>query len=56
MNNLRSKHSLLMTFDQYISYYKGKNMIKKFYKSCNLKTSSTLFYFCKKLSTISIGK
>ena len=33
-----------------------KNFIKKFYKICDLKTSSTPFLVCKKLSSNSIGK
>ena len=50
------KHSLLMKFGLFMSHYKRKNFIKKFYKNCNLKTSSRPFYVCKELSTTSIGK
>ena len=32
LNNLGSKHILLMKFGQFMSYYKRKNFIKKFYK------------------------
>ena len=56
VNNLGSKHSLLMKFSQFMSYYKGTNFIKKFYKNCGLKTSSRPFCVCKELSTTSIGK
>ena len=54
--NLVSKHSLFMKFDQFMSYYKRKNFIKKFPKNCGLKTSSRPFCVCKELSTTSIGK
>ena len=40
MNNLRCKVSLLMKFGQFMSYSKGNNFIKKFYKNCSLKTIS----------------
>ena len=53
--NLGSKHSLLIKFGQIISYYK-KKIIKKFYKMCELKTSSRHFCVCKELRTTSIGK
>ena len=33
-NNLGSKHSLLMKFGQFMSYYERKNFIKKFCKNC----------------------
>ena len=56
MPNLGSKHSLLMKFTQFSSYYKRKNFIKKLCKNCDLKTSSRLFWVCKELSTASIGK
>ena len=51
-----SKHSLLMKFGQFMSYYKRKNFIKKFDKNCDLKTSSRPLGVCKELSTTSIGK
>ena len=47
LNNLGSKHSLLMKFDQFMSYYKRKNFSKKFDESCDLKTSSRPFLFAK---------
>ena len=50
LNNLESKHSLLLKFDQFMSYYKRKKFIKKFYKKCNLKT------VCKELGTTFIEK
>ena len=48
--------SLLMKFGQFISYYKRKANIKKFYKICDLNTSSRPFCVCKQLSTTSTGK
>ena len=56
LNNLESKHSVLMKFGQFMSHYKRKNFIKKFSRSCSQKTSSRPFYVCKELSTASIGK
>ena len=56
LNNLESKHSLLMKFGQVMSNSKRNNFIEKFCKSCNLKTSSRPFCVCKDLSTSSIGK
>ena len=55
-HDLGSKHSLLMKFGQFISHYKRKNFIKKFYKNCDMKTSSRPFWIFKKLSTTSTGK
>ena len=52
LNNLVSKHSLLMKFGHFMSHYKRKNFIKKVCKNCGLKTSSRLFCGCKD----SIGK
>ena len=43
INNLGSKQSLLMKFGRFIPYYIRKKNIKKFYKNCNLKTSSRSF-------------
>ena len=56
LNNLGSKYSLLITFGQFMSYYKSKNFIKNFYKNCDLKTSSRPFCVCKEWSVTSIGK
>ena len=56
LNNLGSKHSLLMKFDQFMSYYKRKNFIKKLHENCGPKASSTPFCVCKELSTTSIGE
>ena len=39
-----------MKFGQFMSYYKRKIFIKKFYKNCDLKTSFRLFCVCKELS------
>ena len=49
-------HNLLMIFGQFISHYKSKNLIKKFWKNCSLKTSSRPFSVYKELSTTSIRK
>ena len=51
---VRSKHSLLMEFGQFMSYYKTKSFIEKLYKNCNLKTSFRPFYVCQEFSTNSI--
>ena len=53
--NLGSKHSLLMKFGQFMSYYKRKKFVKKLYKNCDLKTSSRHFGDCKELNPTSIG-
>ena len=45
-----------MKFGQFMSYYKSKNFIQKFYKDCDLKTSSRPFCVCKELSKTTIGK
>ena len=41
-----------MKFDQFMSYEKRKNFVKKFYQNCGLKTSSRSFCVCKELSTL----
>ena len=41
-----------MKFDQFMSYHKRKNFMKKFYKDCELKTSSKQYCFCKGLKHI----
>ena len=56
LNNLGSKYSLLMKFGQFMSYYKRKNFIKTFYKSCDLKTSFRPYFVCKEWNITSIGK
>ena len=55
LSNLRSKHSLLMKFGQFMSHYKRRTFIRKFYKNCDLKTSSRPFCAGKELSTTSTG-
>ena len=55
-NNLTGKLSQLVKFGQFMSYSKGNNFLKKFYRNCDLKTSSRLFFVCKELSTNFIGK
>ena len=56
LNNLGSKHSLLMKFGQFMSDYKRKILSKNSTKTGDLKTSSRFFCVCKELSTTSIGK
>ena len=51
LNNLGSKHSLLMKFGQFKSYYKRNIFIEKVFKKDDLKTSSRLFCVCKELTT-----
>ena len=53
---LGGKHSQLIKFGQFMSYYRRKNFVKEFLKNCDLKTSSRPFCVCKELSTNSIGK
>ena len=36
-----------MKFDEFMPYYKRKNVIEKFYKNCDLETSSGRFVFAK---------
>ena len=55
LNNLGSKHSLLINFSQFMSYYK-KKCIRKFYENCDLKTSPGPFCICKELVITSIVK
>ena len=55
-NNLGSKHSLLMKFGKFMSYYKSKKFIRKFYKNFDLKTSPRSFCVWKKLGTTFVGK
>ena len=50
LNNLGSKRSLVMKFDQFMQYYKRKFFIKKFYEKCGLKTSSRPFLIFKESS------
>ena len=44
-----------MKFGQFMSCYNNK-IIKKFYKNCDLRTSSRPLYVCKELNKTSIGK
>ena len=48
-------NTLIIKFGQFVSYYK-KKFIKRFYKNCDLKTSSRSFCVRKELSTTSIRK
>ena len=48
-------NTLIITFGQFVSYYK-KKFIKRFYKNCDLKTSSRPFCVRKELSTTSVRK
>ena len=50
LNNLGSKCSLVMKFDQFMQYYKIIFFIKKFYEKCDLETSSRPFLIFKKSS------
>ena len=45
LNTFRGKLSLLMTFDQFMSYSKWNNFMEKFYRKCSLKTNSRLFFY-----------
>ena len=56
LNNLGSKHSLLMKFGQFISCYKRMKIIKEFYKKWDLNTSFRHFCVCKEFNTTSIEK
>ena len=56
LNKLGSKHSLLMKFGQFRSYYKRNNSSKNSKKIVTWKTSSRPFYVCKELITNSFGK
>ena len=47
--NLRGKHSLVMTFVQFMQYCKRKFFIKKFYEKCGLETSFRYFLISKKM-------
>ena len=53
--HLGSKHSLLMKFGQFMSYYKRKNY-QTIQQKLYLEISSRPFCVCKELSTTSIGK
>ena len=50
LNNLESKHSLVMKVGQFMKYYKRKNFIKELYEKCGLETSSKLFLIFKESS------
>ena len=43
LNNLGSKHSLVMKIGQFMKYYKIKFFIEKFYEKCGLETSPRPF-------------
>ena len=47
LNSLGSKHSLIITFGQFISCYKRKTFTKKFYKKYGLEISSRPFRVIK---------
>ena len=49
-------YKVLMKFGRFMCHYKIKKFIQKFYKNCNLKTSSMSFCVRNELSTTSIGK
>ena len=53
LNNLGSKHGLIMKFVKFMQYYKISFLIKIFYEKCDLETSSRSFFnfqriLCKK--------
>ena len=50
LNNLGSKCSLVMKFDQFMQYYKIIFFIKKFYEKCGLENSSRAFLIVKESS------
>ena len=54
LNNLESKHSLVMKFGQFMYYYKIKIFTKKFYEKCDLETSSRPFLIFKESSVKAI--
>ena len=47
LNNLRSKHSLVIKFGQFMYYYKRKFFIKKLYKKYGPESSSRPFLIFK---------
>ena len=47
LNKFRSKHSLVIKFSKFMSNYKIKTFIKKFYKKCGLEFSSQTFLLIK---------
>ena len=53
LNNLGSKHSLLIKFGQFMSYYKRKYFIKKLQKNYDQEIRVRSFCVYKELSTIS---
>ena len=56
LKNLKTKHSLVMTFDQFMSYYKRKYFFKDLYEKDCLETTSRSFCVCKEVNTTSIEK
>ena len=52
LNKLGSKHSLVMKFDKFLSYYKTIFFIKKLYEKFGLKTTSRPFSIFKESSVI----
>ena len=56
LSNLRSEHSLLMKFGQFMAYCKRKNFVKKFHQNWDLKTSSWPSSVSKERRTTFIAK
>ena len=56
LNNLGSKHGLLMKFRLFMSCSQRNNFNRKVCKKYGLKTSFRPFRVCKELTTASIGK
>ena len=50
LNNLESKHSLVMKVNQFMSYYKRRIFMKKSCKKCGLETGLTPYFIFKQFS------
>ena len=47
LNNLGSKHSVVIKFGQFMYYYEIKLFIEKIYEKCDQETSSRPFFIFK---------
>ena len=56
LKNLKTKHSLVMTFDQFMSYYKRKYFFKDLFQKDCQETTSRSFCVFKEVNATSIGK
>ena len=52
----KHKSSLFNEIGCFMSYYKRKKIIRKFYENYSLKTSPRPFYVCRELGITSIKK